>query len=409
MGSRSPSPAPADDVAKAPGRSPAALWEEPRTVSGFFLAPRIAWGTGAVEQVSGLGIRRALLLVDPAVARRDGGRRVVEELGKSDTQVDVETAEVRANSLGEVDRLAERVRDRAPDALVALGGGRTIDAAKALRLRLTQPELSLTPLPPMWDPPAGPGISLIAIPTTSGSGAEASWTADLQAPDGAPIELAHRSLIPDWALVDPTFAESLAPAELMDGAFEALALASEAYLSAWANPFSNALALDAVTAVTHRLPHAVRWSDDPDARAALHYAATSAGLAASNAQRGLAHALARSLEGPTGLPYARLLGLALPPTLEFDHPSARDRLETLADRARDREDRGDASLAHRLRRLYAQLPFPLTVRAAGGRVEPVESDRAQVLARTLRSPGALANPRVPTEAELGGLLTAVLG
>jgi alcohol dehydrogenase class IV len=378
-------------------------------VSGFFLSPRIAWGTGAVEQLSGLGIRRAFLVVDPAVARRDGSRRVVEELAKCDASVEVETANDRTHSLEEVDRLVERARLHPPDALIALGGGRTIDATKAVRLRLLQPELSLAELPPMWDPSPTPGISLIAIPTTSGSGADASWAADLMATDGTPLEIAHRSLIPDWALVDPVFAGTLSPAELMDGAFEALALATEAFLSAWANPLSDALALDAASAVVHRLPHAVRWSDDPDARAALHYAATSAGLAASNAQRGLAHALARALEGPSGLPYSRLLGVALPHVLDFNHPSARDRLETLASRARDRDERGDASLAHRLRRLYGQLPFPLTVRAAGGTVDRIEAERASIVLRALRSPGALANPRVPTDAELGALLTTVVG
>ena len=378
-------------------------------MSGFFVAPRIAWGTGAVEQLSGLGVRRAFLLVDPAVARRDGARRLVEELAKCDATVRVETASERANSLDEVERVAALARETPPDALIALGGGRTIDAAKAVRLRWTQPTLSLAELPPIWDPATGPGTVLVAVPTTSGSGAEAAWSADLVTPEGTPLEVAHRSLVPEWALLDPGLAASLAPAELMDGALEALTLATEAFLSAWANPLSDALALDTVATVVRRLPHAVRWSDDPDARAALHYAATSAGLAASNAQRGLAHALARALEGPTDLPYARLLGLALPHVLEFDHPSARDRLETLADRARERDERSDASLAQRLRRLYGQLPFPLTVRAAGGNVAAAEALRATVRARVLGSPGALANPRVPTEADLTALLTAVLG
>ena len=112
---------------------------------------------------------------------------------------------------------------------------------------------------------------------------------------------------------------------------------------------------------------------------------------------------------PSGLPYGRLMGIALPHVLEFNHPSARDRLETLAERARDRDERGDTSLAQRLRRLYGQFPFPLTVRAAGGNLEAVERERTDVLARTLRSPGALANPRVPTESDLAALLAAVLG
>lgn len=377
-------------------------------MSGFFLSPRIAWGTGAVEQLSGLGVRRAVMLVDPVVARRDGSRRLVEELQKCDATVEVETASERAPYLDEVDRLFERLRPHPPDALVALGGGRTIDAAKAVRLRLARPELVLTELPPILDLPA-PDLLLVAAPTTSGSGADASWAADLRTGDGAPFELAHRSLVPDWALLDPGLAASRPPADVMDGALEALALAVEAYLSAWANPLSDALALDAATTVVQRLPHAVRWSDDPEAPAALHYAASAAGLAASNAQRGLAHALARALEGPSGLPYGRLLGLLLPSVLDFDHPSARDRIERLADRTRARDERGETSLSQRLHRLYPQLPFPASVRAAGGAVDRIEAARPTIVAQTLRSPGALANPRVPTPTDVESLITSVLG
>ena len=377
-------------------------------MSGFFLSPRIAWGPGAIEQLSGLGVRRAVVLVDPAVARRDGSRRLVEELEKSDAALEVVTASERADSLAEVDRLVERLRPRPPDALLALGGGRTIDAAKAVRLRLAGPDLTLTALPPLLDLPPS-GLLLLAAPTTSGSGAEASWAADLRTPEGAPLEIAHRSLVPDWALLDPALASGLPPAETMDGALEALALSCEAYLSAWANPLSDALALDAATTVVHRLPHAVRWSDDPDAPAALHYAASAAGLAASNAQRGLAHALARALEVPSGLSYGRLLGLLLPPVLDFAHPSARERLELLADRARARDERGETSLAQRLRRLYPQLPFPASIREAGGKVDRIAADRATIVAHALRSPGALANPRVPTAADVDAIVASVLG
>jgi len=378
-------------------------------MSGFFLSPRIAWGTGALEQLSGLGSRRALLLVDPTVARTDGHRRLVEELAKSDASTTVEVAAEAPHAIAAVERLFETFRSTPPDVLVAVGGGRTIDAAKALRLRLGHPDLSLSSPPPLLDPPVGPPVTLVGVPTTSGSGAETSWAADLRGADGAPIEIADRSLVPDWAIVDPAFATSLPLDRILDGAAETLTLASEAFLSAWANPFSDALALDAATAVVQRLPHAIRWSDDPDARAVLHYAATSAGLAASNAQRGLAHALARALEGPTGLAYGRLLGIALPDVLEFDQPSARDRLETLGRRVAGPDERGAMPFAQRVRRMWEQLRFPPTVRAAGISMDGWEERRAEILAIALRSPAVLANPRVPSALEVGQLLDTLVG
>ncbi len=378
-------------------------------MSGFFLSPRIAWGAGALEQLSGLGSRRAVLLVDPTVARKEGHRRLTEELAKSDTSTSVEVLSEAPHAVAEVERLVEALRSTPPDVLLAVGGGRTIDAAKALRLRLAHPDLSLSAPPPLIEPSAGAPITLVAVPTTSGSGSEASWSSDLLASDGTPIEVADRSLVPDWAIVDPMFAASLPPDRVMDGAAEALALSVESFLSAWANPFSDALALDVATTVVQRLPHAIRWSDDPDARAALHYAATSAGLAASNAQRGLAHALARALEGPTGLPYGRLLGVALPNVLEFDHPSARDRIETLGRRVTTADERGATPFAQRLRRMFDQLHFPSTVRAAGVSLDRWDELRTPAVANAVRSPAVLANPRVPSAAEVGQLLDALVG
>ncbi|MGA8275184.1 MAG: iron-containing alcohol dehydrogenase [Thermoplasmata archaeon] len=378
-------------------------------MSGFFLSPRIAWGTGALEQLSGLGSTRAFVLVDPAVARQDGQRRIVEELAKSDTVTTVEVASDAPHEVAAVERLVEALRSTPPDTLVAVGGGRTIDAAKALRLRLGHPDLSLAEMPPLLDPTTGPPLGLVAVPTTSGSGAEASWASDLRGRDGVPIEIADRSFIPDWAIVDPAFAASLPVDRVLDGAAETLALACEAFLSAWANPLSDALALDAATTVVQRLPRAIRWSDDPEARAALHYAATSAGLAASNAQRGLAHALARALEGPTGLSYGRLQGIALPGVLEFDHPSARDRLETLGHRVAAPDDRGATPFAQRVRRMFDQLHFPSTVRAAGGTVDGWDEHRSQAVAHAVRSPAILANPRVPSASEVGQLLDTLVG
>jgi alcohol dehydrogenase class IV len=381
-------------------------------MAGYFTAPRIAWGPGAVEQLSGLGLKRVLVVVDPAVAQRDGARRVLEELAKSETVVETATAAAPADRTDHVRALADRLAATGVDGLVAVGGGRTLDAAKAARFLVGHPGVAPEALPPVLDPGPSPSIRLIAVPTTSGSGSEASWSADLRTEAGDPVELAHRSLVPDWAFVDPAFAERLEPELVVDGALETLAQAVEAYLSAWSNPFSDALAIDAAATVVRRSTHVLRWSDDPEARAALHYAATNAGLAASNAQRGLAHALARALGPTTGLAYGRLLGILLPFVLEFDHSSARERLEALGLAVAAPDDSGRIASVPwplRLRRLYDLLRFPADLRAAGVALEVVERDRATIVARTLRSPATLANPRVPSASEVDALLSAALG
>jgi alcohol dehydrogenase class IV len=378
-------------------------------MTGFFTSPRIAWGPGAVEQLSGLAARRAFLVVDPAVAAHRGHQRIVEELGKSETVVEVIEAGPEVDRLDSVGELAKRMIDFAPDWVVAVGGGRTLDGAKAARLVLERPDLSLSDLTPVFELPDPPRCRLVTVPTTSGSGSEASWNADLRSAEEEPFELAHRALVPDWAIVDGGFAEGLSNDLLRDGAFEALAQATEAYLSAWANPFSDALALSVTRTVFGRLPHALKWSDDPDAKEALHYAATLAGLASSNAQRGVAHALARALLRPTGLPYGRLVGMLLPHVLEFDRPSARDRVETLAVAVQSPDDRSSLPLGTRLVRLLETLRVPGSLAVAGVDRSRLDAARPTIVAETLRSPAVLANPRVPGPRDIELLIDQVSG
>ncbi len=378
-------------------------------MAAYFTAPRLAIGTGAVEQLSGLGARRAAVIVDPAVAAADGDRRVGEELAKSDTSVERIVVDPAPDRIPAVVALAGRLRSSGPEWVVVVGGGRTIDAAKAARLLYERPELSLAAGPAVLDLGPSPRSRLVAIPTTSGSGADASWTTDVLAEDGRPVEIADRGLVPEWSLVDEAFTRDLSPDLRLDGAFEAVALAAEAYLSAWSNPISDALAVDAARTVLLRFPHALRWSDDPDAKAALHTAASIAGLAASNAQRGLAHALARALTGATGLPYGRLLGIVLPTVLEFDRAGARERYEALGAATTAPGDPTRGSLADRLRRLAESFRFPSDLRQAGAPPSGWAVDRATVVAHTLRSPAVLANPRVPSVADVEAIVTTVAG
>jgi len=378
-------------------------------MTAFFTSPSIAWGPGAVEQLSGLGARRAFVLVDPEVGRRSGHLRALEELGKSDTVIEVVSDTEAPDEASTAARLRDRIRAFDPDWIVAIGGGRTIDLAKGARLAFERPDLDLDAPPAVLGMPEPTRTRLAAIPTTSGSGSEVSWTVDLFSSAGAPLELADRALVPHWALVDGTFALSLPPTEIVSGALEAAALATEAYLSAWANPFSDALAVYAVSTVVARLPHAVRWSDDPEARTLLHYAATAAGLAASNAQRGIAHALARALVRPAELSYGRLLAIALPHVLEFDRPSARERIEALGAVAAPSDESPRLSFAVRLRRLYDGLGIPATLSAAGVSAERIRGVRDRIAADVLRSPATLANPRVPGVDDVRRLLDAVVG
>jgi alcohol dehydrogenase class IV len=374
-------------------------------VTGYFTAPRIATGPGAIEQLSALGARRAAIVVDPLLHRSDRHIRLVEELAKTDTAIELFEAEAAEPTVATSEALGERVRAFHPDWIVALGGGRTIDAAKAAWVRYASPDNPLVSITPLVELGLRPTAGFVAIPTTSGSGCEASWTAMVRGEDGRALELASRELVPDWALLDPSFPATLGPGPTAETGAEFVAHAFESTVAVWANPFSDAFARDAMATAFAELPKAVKHPDDLDARAALHGAATMAGIAASNSQYGAAHALAVAL-AHGGPPYGRLVGTLLPYVAEFNYPSARDKFSTLSGVFGGPAVRDRSGVAERLRQLWAQVGLPRTLAEAGvARWEGEDALRA-IVRRARASTATVANPRVPSEEEYAKLLEA---
>jgi alcohol dehydrogenase class IV len=376
-------------------------------MQGVFSAPRIVAGAGAIEVLSGLGALRPLVVVDPAVARSTGARRVVEELEKPDGAVVTAVSDVTVEpTVADVERAVPAVREASPDLIVAVGGGSAIDTAKALWVRFVRPEVALETITPMVELGLRSRTSFVAIPTTSGSGSEATWTSELRAEDGRPVDLATRELVPDWALLDASLAESAPPSVRADAAADLLGHAIEALGSEWANAFSDAAGRDALATALTVLPKLARHPDDDEGRAALHHAATLAGLAASNAQVGVAHALARALRPSTGLSHGRLVGILLPYATEFNYPSARDRYARLAGPLGPPIAPNRSALAERLRAVLGPLGIPKTLADAGVDRLRADGGRAAAVAHAARTPAAIANPRVPSEDELARLLDA---
>jgi alcohol dehydrogenase class IV len=376
-------------------------------VQGVFSAPRIVSGAGAIEALSGFGAHRPLVVVDPAIAKSTGPKRIAEELEKPDGAVVTTFSDVAIEpTVADVERGVAAVRSAAPDLIVAVGGGSTIDTAKALWVRYVRPEVALESITPLVELGLRSRAMFVAVPTTSGSGSEATWTAELRADDGRPVDVATRELVPDWALLDASLAGSAPPAARADAAADLLGHAIEALGSEWANAFSDAAGRDALATALTVLPKLAKRPDDDDARGALHHAATLAGLAASNAQVGVAHALARALGPSTGLSHGRLVGILLPYATEFNYPSARDRYARLLGPLGPPLASNRSALAERLRATLGPLGIPRTLADAGTDRLRADGGRAAAIAHAARTPAAIANPRVPSEDELGMLLDA---
>ena len=374
---------------------------------GFFTAPRFVFGTGALEQLSGLDARRPAVIVASHLAADTRTARVVEELAKRETSVALLTAPDGPASPASAGALAAQVRERGPDWIVAVGGGRVLDLARAAWLLYERPELELATVGPLTELGLRAKARFVAVPTTSGAGAESSPTVRLWNPDGSVLRASSRELVPDWAILDAAWPLSQPKEVTADAAAEALGHALEALVSAWTNPLSEALAREATAELVRALPRLAREPEDLELRGAVHHAAAMAGLAAANGQDGAAAALAEALAPGLGLSYGRCLGILLPFVVEFNYPSARDRYQALGPLLAD-----GGSIAHRsdlprrLRAVLEPLGIPASFAAAGVPPARLEEALAAALPRAERNGAALANPRVPSSTEWAELARA---
>jgi len=376
---------------------------------GFFTSPRICLGPGSIELLSSLGARRALVLVDPAVAKLGGDRRIREELLKEGAQIKVSHSVQIGPTLDSLTAGARTTSEFSPDWIVAVGGGSTIDTAKGIWVRYARPELELGSLTPLTELRLRDRARLVAVPTTSGSGSEATWMAHFWDGHGRPIEIASRELIPDWALLDPTLPVTMPPGVAVDSAMDALAHALEALASSWATPFSDGLAREAVATLTRRVPESLDHPDDIELRGLIHSAATMAGLAISNAQSGLVHAIVHALGPRTGLSHGRLVAILLPWVLEFNFPAAREAYMSLGGILGAAAVQHATPFAEWFRQFNTRVGVPPTLAAAGVDVRALRDQIAEWLPYVQSATSFGANPRIPSSEELAALLARASG
>ena len=375
---------------------------------GFLTAPRLAFGVGALEQLSALGARRALVVVDPNVARLGLERRAIEELRKTDTAVETWAGPPVDSTVEELEPGVAKANAFQPDWIVAVGGGSTIDAAKGVWLRFERPELPMETITPLVELGLRRRCRFVAVPTTSGSGAEAGWTVGFRREGALPLEVGSRDLVSDWALLDATLARSMPSDVRANSGADLLAHALEAIASEWSNPFSDALAREALATALTNLPKVAKHPDDDEARTEIHYAATMAGIAVSNSQVGVGHALAAALASEFRVAHGRLLGVLLPYVLEYNFPAARDRYGTLAPLLGPASVQHRAALPDRIRPVLEQLGIPATLEGVGIPAADLTPRIAAIARRASNSPGAVANPRVPSDDEMQALLRIAL-
>jgi acetaldehyde dehydrogenase/alcohol dehydrogenase len=226
-----------------------------------------------------------------------------------------------------VDRGASLMRSFKPDTIIALGGGSAMDAAKVMWLKYEHPEVNFDDMrEKFFDirkrafafPPLGERAKLVCIPTTSGTGAEVTPFAVItDHRSGKKYPLADYALTPTVAIIDPVLTASLPRVIAADSGFDALTHAIEAYVSVYANDFTDGLALHAIRLIFQNLEKSV-IDADPDARERMHNAGTIAGMAFGSAFLGIVHAMSHTLGGTFHIAHGRTNAVLLPHVIRYN-------------------------------------------------------------------------------------------
>ena len=252
-----------------------------------------------------------LVIMDPGIKGAKWLNEILKSIQESGLQYQI-FEDVKPNPKDEdVYKAASLLMDKEFGAIIAIGGGSTIDTAKSASLIATH--AGKVSDYAGWAKVPGPIYPLVAIPTTAGSGSEATcWAVITDAILHTKLAIGDLNLAPNVAMVDPDLTVSLPAALTAATGMDALTHAIEAYISPLSSPVNDLLALEAIRLVASNLLNAVNHGDDLAAREAMMLASTLGGIAINNSDVAGVHCLSEGMGGLYDAPHGLLNAILLP-------------------------------------------------------------------------------------------------
>ena len=288
----------------------------------FYNPVKIVSGENALDslgyELKQLGAKRPLIVTDQGVAAAGLIALVKEALDGTGIPSDILYDRVPPDSSPQVvDEAAGVFQKNVCDAILSVGGGSVIDTGKAVNIVVTERVDSLLELAgAKLRKPMRPSI---VIPTTAGTGSEVTYAAMIRdAGQHRKLLFASYLLFPRAAILDPRMTLSLPPLITAATAMDAVTHSIEAIICKPRNPFSDALAVEAIKLIRQNLVTVIQNGQDKTGRFCLANAACMAGAAFSNSGVGVIHALGHALGGVCQVPHGTAMNILLTHGLEFN-------------------------------------------------------------------------------------------
>ena len=381
-----------------------------------FTLPRdIYYGKGTLDELKNLKGKKAIIVVGGGSMKRFGFLdKVVDNLHEAGIETRLFEGVEPDPSVETVMKGAAAMREFEPDWIVSIGGGSPIDAAKAMWAFYEYPETQFEDLiTPFKFPTLRQKAKFLAIPSTSGTATEVtafSVITDYQ--KGIKYPLADFNITPDVAIVDPELAETMPPKLTAHTGMDALTHAIEAYVSTLHSPFTDPLALKAITMVFEYLP--ASFKGDKEAREQMHYAQCLAGMAFSNALLGIVHSMAHKTGAAfsTGhIPHGCANAIYLPYVIQYNakDPEAKKRYAEIAAAVglKGTEDELVKKLCEKIDEYNAKLDIPKTLRMFGIEEKEFNEKIADIAKNAVGDACTGSNPRAIAPAEMEKLFRCI--
>ena len=403
----------------------------------FKLPPKVYFEPNAIKYLSEMeGLERVMIVTDESMVKLGFAGRIIDQLNRRKNKVQYEVfAGVEPNpDITTVRRGLDIMNTFKPNAIVALGGGSPMDAAKIMWLFYERPDADFKELVQKFAdirkrtvkyPHLGQKATFIAIPTTSGTGSEVTPFAVISDKENdKKYPLADYAITPHVAIVDPVLVQTVPARPTASTGMDVLTHATEAYTSILANDYTDGLALRAIKLVFENLEKSVK-EFDKDAREKMHNASCLAGMAFANAFLGISHSMAHKIGGKfhtihgetnaTLLPYVIKYNGTRPGKVslwpKYEHYQADERFQDIARMLglkADTPEQAVDSYAQAVFELGKRVGTPMCFRDHGVDYEAFKAALPTLAMDAYEDQCTPANPRLALIKDMEGIMEAAL-
>ncbi|SDC77933.1 bifunctional acetaldehyde-CoA/alcohol dehydrogenase [Geotoga petraea] len=316
-----------------------------------------------------------------------------------------------------------------PDVIIALGGGSPMDAAKIMWLMYEHPEVKFEGLALRFMdirkrvykfPELGKKASMVAIPTTSGTGSEVTpFAVVTDNKTGIKYPIADYELTPNMAIIDPELVMSMPKSLTANSGIDALVHAIEAYVSVFASEYTNGLSLEAIRLIFKYLKRSYdNGAEDQKAREKIHQASTMAGMAFANAFLGICHSMAHKLGSAFHIPHGLANALLINEVIKYNssdnpikqtafpqykYPLAKSRYAKIADHLKlpgKNDEEKIENLINEIEKLKKDIGIPKSIEKAGVDKKDFYAKLDEMSENAFDDQCTSTNPRYPLISEI---------